>query len=84
MIFLIPLGPSDRIRRLQIVNRLREFNLADPNHCFNRTSCTRGYVTRQVLKFLKTRSGFELKFFGFLLSGKLCLSPLVLGPVPEC
>ena len=44
----LPLGPGDGIRRLQIGNRLRGLDLDDPYHCFNRTTCTRGYLTPEI------------------------------------
>ena len=43
------LGPEERIRRFEMGNRLRGFNLVDPYHCFNRTTCRRGYFTPEIL-----------------------------------
>ena len=79
--------PSDRIRHLQISNRLLGFNFVDPYHCFSRTTWTQGYLTPEITlpnpEVSAIRPRFEPKFFGFLCSGKLCLSPLVLAPPPE-
>ena len=38
------LCPGNCISRLQIGSRLRGFNLVHPYHCFNRTTCTPGYL----------------------------------------
>ena len=62
---------DNRIRRLQLCDRLRGFGLADPCHCFNRTTPTRGYFTPEMhltsLEVSEIRSGIELKLFGSLL-----------------
>ena len=79
----LQLGPSGRIRRLQFDKRLRGLHLADPYHCFNRTTCTRRYFAPDIHlpdpEVSEISTGFEVKFFSFPLLGS-CVSPLVLAP----
>ena len=72
------------MQRLQIDKRLRGFNLVDRNRCFCQTTCTRGYTTPEIQspdpEISDIKPGFQLKFFRFLFSGMLCLTPLVQAP----
>ena len=44
----LQLFPGDNLCRPQIGNRLRGFNLVDPYHFFNRTTCTRTDFTPEI------------------------------------
>ena len=83
----LQLGSSKRIRRLQIGNRLRAFNLADPYQYFNRTTCTRRHFTPEIdspnPEVSEIKPGFDIEFFSFFFSVKLCLCPLLLAPPHE-
>ena len=76
----LQLAAGDRIRRL------RGFKLIDPCICFNRSTRTRRYFTPEihspVPQFLKSDQTSKSSCSASL-SGKLCLSPLVLAPPRE-
>ena len=63
------------------------FDSVDPAHCFNRTTCTRGYFTPETPppdpEVPEIRPGFGLKIVQLPFSGKLSFSPLALAPPPE-
>ena len=69
----LQLGTGDSFRRFDVSRRATDFpdsiSLIHTN-CFNRTTCTRGYITPEISE---TSPSFELRFF----------APLVLAPPHE-
>ena len=78
--FRLQLCSGDSIWRLQIGNRLGGFNLVDPHHCFNRTTCIREYFIRQILKFLKSSEVSGSRVEAFFFWEVVCLPIFLLMP----
>ena len=77
-----------RIKNLfRSANRHYGFNLADPYHCFIRTTCTRGYFTPEINsqdhEISENQATLRTRVFQLPSSGTLCLSPLILAPPPN-